>query len=171
MNDSQYNISKDQKFCTNDYATSSVKLSPTFDKTISLVCASVQFILHVTLTPSRSITNHSSLIRIFEILFFEKKRGKRLLLDKKKMEKKQVLPYKKKRRKTSSSIKKKMETKQVFPYKKKRRKTSSSILWNPTTHFRSGVGWPASTVKRRLTGRTCETFNTIQLTFHFFILF
>ena len=77
MNDSQYNISKDQKFCTNDYATSSVKLSPTFDKTISLVCASVQFILHVTLTPSRSITNHSSLIRIFEILFFEKKKGEK----------------------------------------------------------------------------------------------
>ena len=67
-----------------------------------------------------------------------------------------------------------METKQVFPYKKKRRKTSSSILWNPTTHFRSGVGWPASTVKRRLTGRTCETFNTIQLTddlFYFFDFF
>jgi len=61
-------------------------LRRSFDKTISLVCASVQFILHVT---------------------------------------------------------------------------SSSILWNPTTHFRSGVGWPASTVKRRLTGRTfCWPFAT-----------
>jgi len=61
-------------------------LRRSFDKTISLVCASVQFILHVT---------------------------------------------------------------------------SSSILWNPTTHFRSGVGCPASTVKRRLTGRTfCWPFAT-----------
>ena len=128
----QFNISNYRKFFTNDYATSYVKLSPTFDKTISLVCASVQFILHVTLKPSRSITNYSYLIKIYETLFFDKK-GEKLLLDKK-------------------------------------NKTSSSILWNPTTHFRSGVGCPASTVKRRLTGRTCETFNTIQFTFHLFLL-
>ena len=60
-----------------------MKLSPTFDKTISLVCASVQFILHVTLTPSRSITNHSKNLKIYETLFFaRKKRGENLLLDK-----------------------------------------------------------------------------------------